>query len=48
MLKGIQWLLRTGRSDPEQPAVTDAEIADMLENVKSELGGDGEYSERTQ
>ncbi len=48
MLKGIQWLLRIGRSDPDQPAVTDAEIADMLDHVSSQLEGDDEYSERTQ
>ncbi|MDM0036828.1 hypothetical protein QTI33_32160 [Variovorax sp. J22P271] len=38
LLNGIQWLLRTGRTDPEQPAFSDVEVAGMLELVKEQLG----------
>lgn len=34
MLSGVQWLLRTGRSNPAQPSVSDEDVANMLDLVK--------------
>ncbi|MDP9897415.1 hypothetical protein J2W32_006520 [Variovorax boronicumulans] len=47
MLEGIQWLLRTGRTDPKQPNFSDTEIADMLDRVTEQLRDSTDVSERT-
>jgi hypothetical protein len=37
MLSGVQWLLRTGRSNPANPSVSDEDVANMLDLVKQQL-----------